>query len=221
MLREASIRGADTASDASIGRLAHYLRVLSELGHNGVATVSSEALADAAGVQPALLRRDLSQFGHYGTRGVGYQVGTLRAELTRIVGAGQERRVVIVGVGRLGRALVDHPGLTQQGFRVVALVDVDPTLVGTRVAGVPVTHERDLVEVVRSSGAELAIIATPGQVAQHVADALRAAGVDAMLNMTPTLVRVPDTAVRSVDIAQELQILSYHHAQRAPWKDPA
>lgn len=216
MTKETVVRAAadGAVSEASVGRLPLYLRVLTDLHQAGVATVSSEALAEATGVQPALLRRDLNQFGHYGVRGVGYGVEALQQQVARLVGTTRVRGVVIVGVGRLGRALVDHAGLARQGFEVVALVDVDPQLVGTSVAGVSVNHERDLADVVTRTGAELGIIATPASAAQHAAEALLAAGVASMLNLAPTLVRLPQAAVRSVDIAQELQILSFHHAQR-------
>lgn len=203
------------ASVASIGRLPLYLRVLTALGEQGVPTVSSEALAEAAGVQPALVRRDLSQFGSYGTRGVGYHVPLLTDEIQRIVGGTHVRRVVLVGVGRLGQALMGHAGLGDHRFEVVALVDIADDVVGTEVNGVRVDHQDDLARVIQNSGAELAIIATPASAAQEVTDALLAAGVTSILNMAPTTVHVPaGVTVRSVDFAQELQILSYHHVRR-------
>lgn len=202
-------------SGASIGRLPLYLRELTELSDKGVATVSSEALAEASGVQSALLRRDLSQFGSYGTRGVGYNVQQLRRAILRIIGGTRVRRVIIIGAGNLGQALVRHAGFADLNFEVVGLVDVAPDLVGAEVNGVMVTHQDHMVETIRSTGAELAVIATPASAAQEVVDLALEAGITSILNMAPVALHVPaDVAVRNVDFAQELQILSYHQARR-------
>lgn len=203
-------------SVASIGRLPLYLRVLTELTEKGVLTVSSEALAEAAGVQSALLRRDLSQFGSYGTRGVGYNVDQLRRAILRIIGGTRTRRVVIIGAGNLGQALVRHTGFADHSFEVVALIDIAPDLVGATINGVQVSHQDRMVEVIGETAAELAVIATPASAAQEVADTVIHAGITSILNMAPIALHVPeDVAVRNVDFAQELQILSYHQARRA------
>lgn len=202
-------------SEASIGRLPLYLRALAEMLDSGTTTVSSEALAAATGVQSSLVRRDLAQFGSYGTRGVGYSVSTLQEEIQHIVGATRTWRVAVVGAGNLGQALVRHFGIAAQTFTVVAIVDIAPEVVGTTINGTTVTHQKDLASTVADAGVELAIIATPASAAQEVADALIEAGVMSLLNMAPTTLRVPDDVnVRSVDFTQELQILSYHEARR-------
>lgn len=205
-----------TISEASIGRLPLYLRALAEMLDQGVMTVSSEALAAATGVQSSLVRRDLAQFGSYGTRGVGYSVTTLQEEIQRIVGATRTWKVALVGAGNLGQALVRHFGArSSTSFDVVAIIDISPDLVGSSIQGTTVTHQRDLAETIRGTGAELAIIATPASAAQDVADALIGAGVMSLLNMAPTTLRVTDDVnVRSMDFTQELQILSYHEARR-------
>lgn len=206
---------SNDVSVASIGRLPLYLRVLTDLSERGVPTVSSETLAEEAGVQSALLRRDLSQFGSYGVRGVGYNVTMLQEAIQEIVGGTRTWRVVIVGAGNLGQALVRHQGLAEHHFQVVALVDIMPELVGTTIDGIPVSHERDLIDVVRRTRAELAVIATPASAAQDVAEKLLQADITSILNMAPTTLHVPEhVAVRSVDFAKELQILSYHQARR-------
>lgn len=204
-----------TISEASIGRLPLYLRALAEMLDQGITTASSETLAAATGVQSSLVRRDLAQFGSYGTRGVGYSVTSLQDELSRIVGATRTWRVAVVGAGNLGQALVRHSGLSAETFTVVAVVDVSDEVVGTEINGITVTHQRDLTATVAEAGVELAIIATPAAAAQDVADALIAAGVMSLLNMAPTTLHVPEGVnVRSVDFTQELQILSYHEARR-------
>ena len=211
-----------TISEASIGRLPLYLRALAEMLDQGITTASSETLAAATGVQSSLVRRDLAQFGSYGTRGVGYSVTSLQDELQRIVGATRTWRVAVVGAGNLGQALVRHSGMSAETFNVVAVLDISPELVGTQINGTTVTHQRDLAATVAQAVVELAIIATPASAAQEVADALIAAGVMSLLNMAPTTLHVPDEVnVRSVDFTQELQILSYHEARRGLIAVPA
>ncbi|MGA4668858.1 redox-sensing transcriptional repressor Rex [Propionibacteriaceae bacterium Y1923] len=206
---------SSTISEASIGRLPLYLRALAEMLEQGITTASSETLAAATGVQSSLVRRDLAQFGSYGTRGVGYSVTSLQDELERIVGATRTWRVAMVGAGNLGQALVRHFELAAKTFEVVAIVDIAPDIVGSTINGTTVTHQRELAGTVAESGVELAVIATPASAAQDVADALIDAGVMSLLNMAPTTLRVPEGVnVRSVDFTQELQILSYHEARR-------
>ncbi|XSS49279.1 redox-sensing transcriptional repressor Rex [Propionibacteriaceae bacterium G1746] len=204
-------------SGATIGRLPIYLRALGDMSRAGATTVSSEALAAATGVQSSLVRRDLAQFGSYGIRGVGYNVATLSEEIQHLVGAHKLWKVALVGAGNLGHALVRHFGLSADTFTIVAIVDINPDVVGTTMAGVTVTHQADLADTLRRTGAELAIIATPASAAQQVADALVEAGVHSLLNMAPITLHVPESVtVRSVDFTQELLILSYHEAHRSP-----
>ncbi len=170
--------------DATVSRLPVYLRALGELREAGVTTVSSDQLADLAGVNAAKVRKDLSYLGTYGTRGVGYEVEYLRFEITGRLGLASATGVAIVGLGNLGRALASHRGFRERGFPVVALYDVDPAKVGTELAGVTVAHLDEL-----GAGGEplvaIGVIATPPAAAQGVADRLAAAGVRAILNFAP------------------------------------
>jgi redox-sensing transcriptional repressor len=197
--------------DATVGRLPVYLRVLGDLLETGITTVSSDHLADLAGVNAAKVRKDLSYLGTYGTRGVGYEVEYLRFEITARLGLSTDTGVAIVGLGNLGRALASHRGFRERGFPVVALYDIDPAKVGTELAGVTVSH-LDELGADGDSLVAIGVIATPPAAAQHVADRLVAAGVRAILNFAPGLIAVgDDVIVRKVDLASELQVLSYYH----------
>ena len=199
--------------EATIARLPVYLRVLNAL--DGLDTVSSGTLAEAAGVSPAQLRKDLSALGSYGTRGVGYDVSYLRVQIGRVVGSTHEWPVVVVGIGNLGTALANYSGFYSRGFRVVGLVDPSPALVGARIHGVTITDLTELERVVAGTGAVIGVIATPAEAAQAVADRLVAAGVTSILNFAATVLAVPDgVQVRKVDLGQELQILAYHEHRR-------
>ena len=206
--------------DATVGRLPVYLRVLGDLHDADVTTVSSDQLADLAGFNAAKVRKDLSYLGTYGTRGVGYDVGYLRFEITTRLGLASATGVAIVGLGNLGRALASHRGFRERGFPVVALYDIDPAKVGSELAGVTVSNLDDL-----GAGGEplvvIGVIATPPAAAQEVADRLVAAGVRAILNFAPGLIAVDhDVIVREVDLASELQVLSYYHHRNSP-EEPA
>jgi redox-sensing transcriptional repressor len=193
-----------------------YLRALTELSDQGVATCSSQDLSLAAGVNPAKLRKDLSYLGSYGTRGVGYEVEYLRYQIAREIGQTQEWAVVLVGVGNLGQALSNYQGFTPRGIHVAALVDADPARVGTTVAGLTVSAMADLPAVVAERGISIGIIATPAEAAQDVAEALVAAGVTSILNFAPVVLDVPEGVdVRKVDLSIELQILAYHEQRKA------
>lgn len=197
--------------EATVVRLAAYLGVLNLLQQRGVAKVSSVQLAAAAGVNPAQLRKDLSHLGSYGTRGVGYNVANLRFQLERNIGSAEHWLVIIVGVGNLGRALVNHAGFAARGFRVTALFDADPALVGTEVEGLRIHAMTDLPAVVTEPDGTIGVIATPPAVAQEVAEELVNAGVGCLLNFAATSLDLPATVtVRKVDLGSELQILAYH-----------
>lgn len=196
--------------DATVDRLPVYLRVLLELAAQGQGTVSSEQLAELAGVNAAKVRKDLSHLGSYGTRGVGYEVEYLRFEITNRLGLGDDSSVAIVGIGNLGRALASHPEFRDRGFPVRALFDVDDAKVGSEVDGHIIRHLDDLS---LDAGIDIAIgvITTPPAVAQEVADKLVAAGVRAILNFAPTVISVPDNVtLRKVDLTLELQVLSFY-----------
>ena len=202
--------------EATVARLATYLRVLAVMDDLGVDTVSSEELACAAGVNSAKLRKDLSHVGSYGVRGVGYAVRNLVEQLMSTLGLEQSRSVALIGVGNLGQALAGYAGFGSRGFRIAALLDADPSRVGTTIRGLDVRHVDDLEEVVASAGISIAVIATPGAVAQAVCDRLAAAGVTAILNFAPVVLSTPDHVdVRKVDLAAELQILSFHEQRKS------
>jgi redox-sensing transcriptional repressor len=209
--------------EATVARLPVYLRALYELSRQGEATVSSEGLAELAGVNAAKVRKDLSYLGSYGTRGVGYDVGHLVFQMSRELGLTEEWPVVIVGAGNLGAALAGYGGFTSRGFPVCAIVDVDPGKVGTSVGDVVVRHLDDLPAVVGPApDRAVAVIAVPAGAAQAVADRLVAVGVRSILNFAPTVLSVPaDVRVRKVDLAVELQILSFYRAREAATVEPA
>ena len=196
---------------ASVARLPLYLRCLEELSADGVDTVSSSALAELAGVNAAKLRKDLSHLGSYGTRGVGYQVGHLQRSIRHELGLDESSPVIVIGLGNLGQALVNHSGFGERGFPIAAIFDNDPGKVGLLVGGHEVVDIDHLEAVTAQTGARTAIITTPVEAAQEATDAAVGAGVTSVLNFAPTVVQVPDgVALRQVDLAVELQILSYY-----------
>lgn len=202
--------------EAAVARLAVYLRVLSAMQEQGAGTVSSEELSVAAGVNSAKLRKDLSYIGSYGTRGVGYDVEVLIDQIERILGLTRKHSVAVVGIGNLGHALANYGGFPGRGFPVTALFDVDPDLVGVPVGGIPVNHIDDISRVCVEREVSIGVIATPPAAAQAVCDRLVEGGVECILNFAPVVLQVPDTVeVRKVDLAVELQILSFHVARRA------
>jgi redox-sensing transcriptional repressor len=207
---------ARSVPDATVARLATYLRVVSAFEERGVETVSSEELAAAAGVNSAKLRKDLSHLGSYGVRGVGYSVTVLAAQLASTLGLSEHHRVVLIGVGNLGQALSGYDGFATRGFEIAALLDAAPERVGTTLRGLVVRHIDDLADVVAAEDISIGIIATPAAAAQEVCDSLAAAGVTAILNFAPTVLSVPESVdVRKVDLAAELQILSFHEHRKA------
>jgi redox-sensing transcriptional repressor len=199
-----------------VARLPVYLQLLSDEFGSGTTNISSEELADLAGVNAAKVRKDLSYLGSYGTRGVGYETEFLIFQIKRELGLTHDWQVVIVGAGNLGLALSGYGGFGERGFPVGGVVDVDASKVGTLVGGVRVRHLDDLAQIVQSQNIAIGVIATPGPAAQDAADALVAAGVTSILNFAPTIVNAPHgISVRKVDLAVELQILSYHEQRRA------
>ena len=200
---------------ASVARLPVYLRALVDMAEVGTHTVSSEALARAAGVNSAKIRKDLSYLGSYGTRGVGYDVEYLIHQISRELGLTQDWAVCLVGIGNLGRALAEYGGFAQRGFRIAALLDADYSKVGGRVAGLEIEHVDDVERVVKEHEISIAVLAVPGAVAQEVAERLIAAGITSILNFAPTVLNVPDgVSLRKVDLSIELQILSFYEQRR-------
>ena len=198
-----------------MARLPVYLRSLMELADGKASTISSERLAEMAGVNAAKVRKDLSYLGSYGTRGVGYDVEYLLFQMSRELGLTQDWPVVIVGIGNLGQALANYGGFTERGFPVASLVDADPAKVGTEFLGLTIRPLDDLPSIARDGHVSIGIIATPAHAAQDVADRLVAAGITSILNFAPAVISVPDGAtLRKVDLAVELQILSFYQQQR-------
>jgi redox-sensing transcriptional repressor len=203
--------------EATVARLPVYLRALTGLEERGVRTVSSEELAAAAGVNSAKLRKDFSHLGSYGVRGVGYDVEYLVYQISRELGLTQDWPVAIVGIGNLGHALAGYGGFATRGFRVVALFDADPNVVGEVVAGLPVRPISELVEFTQQEPIAIGVVATPAGPAQEVCDLLVAAGIRSVLNFAPCVLQVPDGVdVRKVDLSTELQILAFHEQRKAP-----
>jgi redox-sensing transcriptional repressor len=219
--QEASaVPSARRIPEATVARLPLYYRALLETADQHVGTVSSESLASLAGVNAAKVRKDLSYLGSYGTRGVGYEVDFLLHQISRELGLTHDWPVVIVGVGNLGHALANYKGFGARGFQIVALVDTDPAKVGTRVGDLSVVGPDDLPMVVAERGIAIGIVATPAGAAQEVADRLVDAGVTSILNFAEAVVTVPPgVSLRKVDLAIELQILSFYQQRKVPAGD--
>ncbi len=210
--------------EATVARLPVYLRILSDLAHPaGIdqpvpadGHISSEQLAELAGVNAAKVRKDLSYLGSYGTRGVGYEIAYLVYQIRRELGLTHDWMVVIVGAGNMGQALSNHGGFGDRGFPVAGIVDIDPNKIGTLVGGTRVRQIDELGAIVRSRGVSIGVITTPAHAAQDAAERLVRAGVTSILNFAPVVLSVPlNISVRQVDLAVELQILSYHEQRRA------
>jgi redox-sensing transcriptional repressor len=201
--------------EATVARLPLYYRALLDFADQAVGTVSSEQLAELAGVNAAKVRKDLSHLGTYGTRGVGYVVGELVDEIARELGLTRDWPVAIVGLGNLGHALANYRGFGARGFEVVALFDADASKVGDTVSGLTIEPLETLGEVVAERNVAIGVIAVPAGAAQEVADRLVEAGVESILNFAPAVVSVPPAvSVRKVDLATELQILSFYQQHR-------
>jgi redox-sensing transcriptional repressor len=194
----------------TVYRLSLYYRALQRARANKVETVSSAALAKAAGVKPTQLRKDLTYFGQFGTRGLGYNVDQLSSRLTEVLGTTHLQPVILVGAGNLGSALLKYPGFAKEGFEVVAAFDAEPTRDRSKLLGVPVLGMSKVCEIVNERQVKMAILTVPANVAQEVANELIDAGIMAILNFAPIILQVPDNVVvNNVDLAIELENLSY------------
>lgn len=197
-------------SDSAVRRLTLYLRLLRELRSQDVELVSSRELAERSGATSAQVRKDLSLFGSFGKRGRGYTVDQLAETLESILGLAQSWRVCLVGVGKIGSALLGYRDLAHRGFHVVAAFDTEPSKVGTEVFGIRVRPLSELSRVVQREGVEIGIIATPPESAQEVAQRLTDAGIGAILNFAPVELTATDhVPVRTMDVVLELEGLSY------------
>lgn len=195
---------------STVRRLSLYLQYLEACEREGRGTVSSRALAERGGATPAQVRKDLSFFGSFGKRGIGYPTAQLARRIREIMGLGRAYRVVLVGAGRIGSALANYPGFEARGFDIVAIYDVDTVKIGTALDGQTVRAESRLEADLAAEPADIAVIGTPAAVAQRTADRLVASGVRALLNFAPvSLVVPPHVAVANVNMALELEALTF------------
>jgi redox-sensing transcriptional repressor len=206
--------------EATVGRLPVYLRALVEMAERGATTISSENLAEAAGVNSAKVRKDLSYLGSYGTRGVGYDVAYLIHQVRRELGLTQDWPVLIAGAGNLGHALANYKGFGERGFRIAALVDIAEDKVGEGIGTLTVEHIDQLPQIVKREDVVIGVICTPASPAQEVADRMVEGGIRSILNFAPAVITVPESvSVRKVDLSIELQILAYYEQRKAALAD--
>lgn len=198
-----------------IERLPLYLNVLIQLRHDGETTVSSARLGELTAVNPAQIRRDLTHFGSFGKRGVGYDIVTLVERVQRILGADHVHRLALVGAGNLGSAIASYDGLRQHGFMVTAIFDSDPAKAGTRIGDITVRPVAELTSVLRAQDIRIGVVAVPPAAAQEVTDRLAAAGIRIILNYTPVIVRVPEgVTLHNTDPVHELLHTLYYLSRR-------
>lgn len=197
-------------SDSAVRRLSIYLRFLEEFESRGLTTVSSDELAALGGTTSAQVRKDLSFFGSFGKRGLGYSVPELLSRLREIMGLGREWRVYIIGAGKIGAALAQYRGFRQRGFSVVAVYDNNPAVIGTTREGLRVRNIADLERDAAAEKPDIAVLTVPAEEAQRVVDRVVAAGVRAILNFAPSQLHVPpDVTLKNVNMAMELEGLSF------------
>ncbi len=200
-------------ADSTVRRLSLYLRFLEEFDGEGIETISSGSLAGRAGTTSAQVRKDLSFFGSFGKRGLGYSVPELVQALRQILGLTRHYRVALIGAGKIGSALVQNRGFRRRGFDFVAIFDRDPAKIGRPLGGVNVEDVADLEASLARNQADIAVLVTPPEVAQSVADRLVRLGVKSILNFAPLQLAVPaDVTVKTVNLALELEALAYHLA---------
>lgn len=206
----------EKVSELTTNRLSVYLRCLNEIAAQGEKSVSSDTLASRFHLNSAQIRKDLAYFGEFGVRGVGYYVEDLRAHLKKILGLDRHHRVCIIGAGRLGTALADYYGFTQANFSVVALFDADPDKIGQKVGDVEIFDIKDFQDKVEKYKIDVAVIAVPAEFAQAVLEQITQAGIKAVMNFAPTLLRVSgNVKLNTVDLTTSLESLSYFLAQPA------
>lgn len=194
-----------------INRLPIYARALAALADQGEMVVSSQALGQALDVTPAQIRKDLSYFGRFGKQGRGYNVPGLLAKLREILGLDRQWHVCVVGVGRLGQAIVEYGGFGPQGFQIVAAFDADPQMVGRKVGGITVRAAGELDDFLRGNRVDIGVVAVPAAVAQQVVDQLVEAGIRAILNYAPMTPHVPaDVSIRHIDPVIAMQSMTFY-----------
>ncbi len=196
--------------ESTVRRLSHYLRSLEGFEREGGGTVSSEELAARGQTTAAQVRKDLSHFGSFGKRGLGYQVDELRVRLQRILGIDRSWRVALVGAGRIGLALYEYPAFESRGYECVAILDADPEKIGQSWGDLTIRRPDELESVIQELGVDLAILAVPASAAQEIAGRAVAAGIKGILNFAPIRLNVPPSVpVEDVNVVMELEALSF------------
>ncbi|MCX6835963.1 MAG: redox-sensing transcriptional repressor Rex [candidate division Zixibacteria bacterium] len=208
-------------SESTIRRLSLYFRALSVLDKEGTRTISSKELARREKLTPAQVRKDLSFFGSFGTRGLGYPVRELRVQIASILGIDRVWKVALFGVGNIGSALVSYKEFARQGFQIVKLFDNDQRKIGSNHKGIIISDSRNMVREMKEAGVEIAVVAVPATVAQYIVDDVVAAGIKAILNFAPVNLRVPDDVyLRTENMSIELEYLSFalvnQHTEKKP-----
>lgn len=204
----------DRIPEGVIERLPTYLSVLIELRQDGCYTVSSAHLGELTGINPAQIRRDLTHFGSFGKRGVGYEIVMLVDKIQRILGSDHTHRLILVGAGHLGSAVAAYSGLRARGFVVSAILDNSPSKIGTRIGDIIVQDVVDLDRIVRQQSIRIGVIAVPPEAAQQLADKMALAGIKVILNYTSTVVRVPEgVTLHNTDPVRELLHTLYYLAR--------
>lgn len=197
-------------ADSTVRRLSAYLRFLEDFETRGLSTISSDELAKRGGTTSAQVRKDLSFFGSFGKRGLGYSVPELAGQLRDILGLGKEWRVIIVGAGKIGAALAQHRGFRQRGFSILAAYDNNTEKIGRQLEGIPVRNIDQLEKDIAREKADIVVLTVPGDQAQVLLDRVVKAGIKAVLNFAPTQLQSPaDVTVKTVNMAMELEGLSF------------
>ncbi len=200
----------EEVSPLTLNRLSFYLRCLRRLQELGIRRVSSQELAHRYHLSATQIRKDLAQFGEFGIRGVGYDVGLLADHLNSLLGLDRQHALIIVGMGNLGSALAQYLGFNYGAFRVVAGVDIDPRKIGRRIGSFTVRPSSELKAVVHESKAEIGVLAVPAEAAQENYDALAEAGIKGVLNFAPVRVkRRPGVPLKNVDLRINLEELAF------------
>jgi redox-sensing transcriptional repressor len=197
-------------ADSTVRRLSAYLRFLEDFEGGGLTTISSDELAERGGTTSAQVRKDLSFFGSFGKRGLGYSVPELKSRLREILGLGRDWKVIVIGAGKIGAALAHYAGFRQRGFVIIAAYDNNPDKIGRKVEGVPVRDIAQLEKDIAREEPHIVVLTVPGDQAQSMLDRVVRTGVKAVLNFAPTQLRAPaDVTVKAVNMAMELEGLTF------------
>lgn len=197
-------------SDSTINRLSRYYRTLDRLIEQKVDTISSDEIADIDGVTSAQVRKDLSFFGTFGKRGLGYNTHELKNNIGRILGLQKDWNVALIGVGNIGHALIDYAEFKKQGFHIKLLLDNDPVKIGMQVKGLDIKPVAQATKFIKENKIDIAVVAVPARVAQEVVNTVINAGVEAILNFAPLSIKVPDNVIiKNENMSIELEALSY------------